>query len=67
VQQVESQSSYYSVNDFRLHFGLGPAKQADLVEIRWPSGKIERIRDVAGDCVTYIKEGAGIVRTVRFT
>ena len=66
VQQVESQSSYYSVNDFRLHFGLGLAKQADLVEIRWPSGKIERIRDVAGDCVTYIKEGAGIVRAARF-
>ena len=66
AQQVESQSSYYSVNDFRLHFGLGEAPKADLVEVRWPSGKIELIRDVAGDRVIYIKEGAGIVSAKSF-
>ena len=32
-----SGSSYYSQNDLRLHFGLGPAA-ADLVEVAWPSG-----------------------------
>jgi enediyne biosynthesis protein E4 len=40
VQEVLSQASFYSVNDPRLHFGLGPAATADL-EIRWPNGKIE--------------------------
>ncbi len=66
MQQVESQSSYYSVNDFRLHFGLGAASKADLVEIRWPSGKTELIREVAGDRLVYVKEGAGIVKTMSF-
>jgi hypothetical protein len=66
VQQVESQSSYYSVNDFRLHFGLGEATKADLVEIRWPSGKLEVIREVAGDRLVYIQEGGGIVRATSF-
>lgn len=40
VQEVLSQASFYSVNDPRLHFGLGTAAAADL-EIRWPNGKIE--------------------------
>jgi hypothetical protein len=66
VQQVEGQTSYYSVNDFRLHFGLGHATQADLVEVWWPSGRIERFRDVACDRVVYIKEADGVVKTVSF-
>ncbi|MBI1791963.1 MAG: CRTAC1 family protein, partial [Acidobacteria bacterium] len=39
-QEVLAQSSFYSVNDTRLHFGLGPEEKADL-EIRWPSGRRE--------------------------
>ncbi len=66
AQQVESQSSYYSVNDFRLHFGLGQAAKADLVEVRWPNGKTEEFRDVAGDRLVSIVEGAGIVKTASF-
>src|SRR5262249_35834310 len=38
VQEVQSQSSYYSVNDFRLHFGLGAATKADSIVVRWPNG-----------------------------
>ena len=37
VQAVVAQSSYLSVNDRRLHFGLGAATTASL-EIRWPNG-----------------------------
>jgi len=37
AQEVLAQSSYLSVNDRRLHFGLGAAESADL-EIRWPNG-----------------------------
>ena len=66
AQQVESQSSYYSVNDFRLHFGLGEAAKADLVEVRWPNGKMESIREVAGDRLVYIREGSGIVLATSF-
>ena len=37
AQEVLSQSSFYSANDRRLHFGLGAATTADL-DIRWPNG-----------------------------
>ena len=40
VQTVMAQSSYLSVNDRRLHFGLGTASSANL-EIRWPNGERE--------------------------
>ena len=60
-QAVMAQSSYLSVNDRRLHFGLGPAKSAKL-EIRWPSGARETIEEVAADQLVVIREGSGIVR-----
>ena len=66
AQQVESQSSYYSVNDLRLHFGLGAADKADFVEVRWPNGKTEIVRGVAADRLIYVKEGSGIVKTEKF-
>jgi hypothetical protein len=57
-----SQSSYYSHDDLRLHFGLGAATRADSIEVRWPSGAVETLRDVAGDRVVTVREGAGTAR-----
>ncbi|MCC6586126.1 MAG: CRTAC1 family protein [Bryobacterales bacterium] len=45
VQELTSQSSFYSSNDPRLHFGLGQAASATL-EIRWPTGKSQTIENV---------------------
>jgi enediyne biosynthesis protein E4 len=56
-----SQSSYYSHDDLRLHFGLGSATRADAIEVRWPSGRVETVRDVPARRVVKIKEGLGIV------
>ena len=63
TQEVHSQSSYYSVNDLRLHFGLGSASKADELTVRWPNGKRETLQDVPADRVVYIEEGSGIVRS----
>jgi hypothetical protein len=52
-----SQSSYYSHDDLRLHFGLGSAPAAELVEVRWPSGAVDRLRDVAGGRLLTVREG----------
>ena len=60
AQEVMSQGSFYSVNDWRLHFGLGPVKVVDL-EVRWPSGKKETVKGVAADRLVTIREGQGIV------
>jgi hypothetical protein len=60
VQEVLSQSSFYSANDPRLHFGLGAATSADL-EIRWPNGAREVLTRVAANRFLTIREGSGIV------
>ncbi len=59
-QEVTAQTSYYSHNDFRLHFGLGAEKQADTIEIRWASGAVETVKNVAGNRFVTVKEGSGI-------
>ena len=65
AQAVLAQSSYLSVNDRRLHFGLGAATTANL-EIRWPNGGRESIAKVAADQLVVIREGSGVVRSERF-
>lgn len=65
AQEVLSQSSFYSVSDSRLHFGLGGAVKADL-EIRWPNGGTETLKDVAADQLIIVKEGSGIIKKTRF-
>jgi hypothetical protein len=60
AQAVLSQSSYYSCNDSRLHFGLGQATVADLV-IHWPSGITEKHPNVKCDPLLTIREGHGLV------
>jgi len=52
--------SYLAAHDPRLHFGLGQATRAEMIEVRWPSGHKEVFRDVAGDRTITIVEGEGI-------
>lgn len=56
-QDVLGQSSFYSQNDLRLHFGLGSETAAQAIEIRWPCGLRETYRDVKGDRILTLKEG----------
>ena len=58
AQAVLSQSSYYSHDDLRLHFGLGSARVAEKIEVRWPGGRVDTLTAVTGDRVILIKEGA---------
>jgi hypothetical protein len=59
VDEVRSGSSYISQNDLRVHFGLGQAAKMDSVEVRWPSGLVERFNDLSVDAIHTLKEGAG--------
>jgi len=58
--EVRGGGSYLSQNDLRLHFGLGAAAKMETVEIRWPNGNVEALRDVSGDYIYTIVEGKGI-------
>ena len=66
AQEVTAQSSFYSSNDRRLHFGLGAETFADLT-IRWTNGKTETLPRVAADQLLVIREGAGIIRSEKFS
>ena len=46
ARAVLSQSSYYSHDDRRLHFGLGAATRVDEIEIHWPSGQLQKLTGV---------------------
>jgi enediyne biosynthesis protein E4 len=61
AQEVTAQSSFYSANDRRLHFGLGAVASAELT-VRWPSGATETIGAVQADQLVVIREGEGILR-----
>jgi len=59
VDEVRSGSSYISNSDMRAHFGLGAIAKLDWIEIRWPSGLIERFADLGADAVHTVREGSG--------
>jgi hypothetical protein len=61
TEEIRSGTSYLSQNDLRVHFGLGKATKVDSIQIRWPSGKTEVIKDVAADKIYSILQGSGIV------
>jgi hypothetical protein len=65
AQEVLAQSSFYSVNDRRLHFGLGAETVAHLT-VRWTNGNVETVPNVAADQLVVIREGAGIIHKQRF-
>jgi hypothetical protein len=66
IDEVRSGGGYFSQGDLRVHFGLGKANKVDVLEIRWPSGQVDTMKDVAVNQVVFVKEGAGIVRTGKF-
>src|SRR6202158_600720 len=66
IDEVRSGGSYISQNDLRVHFGLGKAEKVDILEIRWPSGQIDTLKDVEANQLLFVNEGEGIVRSVRF-
>ncbi|MGA2809795.1 MAG: CRTAC1 family protein [Candidatus Acidiferrum sp.] len=59
--EVVSGGSYGSSSDFRLHFGLGAARQVSKIEIDWPSGGKEQITVPYVDHIFTVLEGQGIL------
>jgi hypothetical protein len=58
-QTLRSGSSYLSASELTLTFGLGAAAQADAVEIRWPSGQVDKLERVAAGQTITVQEGKG--------
>jgi hypothetical protein len=62
TDEVRSGGSYLSQSDLRLHFGLAAATKIDSVEVRWPTGKVERLSGISVDRFYRVEEGTGSVR-----
>ena len=56
MQEVRSGGGYNSQSDFRLHFGLGKAQLIEGMEIRWPSGEIQKLSGVKANQVLTVTE-----------
>jgi hypothetical protein len=61
TEQIHSGASYLSQHDMRVHFGVGKATKIDSLEITWPSGKVETLKDLEADKFYSVLEGEGIV------
>ncbi len=58
IQPVIAVNGYLASNDPRPNFGLGAAKKADLVEIRWPDGQIKTLKNVRSNQILEVLPGA---------
>jgi enediyne biosynthesis protein E4 len=66
IAEVSSGSSYYSQSDFRLHFGLGRAAKVETIELAWPSGLRQELRDLPVNHAFVVREGEGVVSRQAF-
>jgi len=60
TEQIRSGGSYLSQSDLRAHFGLGTANKVDSVEIHWPSGTIDLLKNLNSDKFYFVVEGTGV-------
>ena len=67
IEEVRSGGSYYSQNDLRLHFGLDQARVVDRVEITWPSGTKDVLRELPANKLYVIQEGGKVLSTLAMT
>ena len=57
VKEVHCGASYLAANDLRVHFGLGKREGVDSLEVRWPSGIVDRLDGVGVNRLVVIREG----------
>ena len=65
-QMLRSGSSYLSASELVLTFGLAQHDRADRVEIRWPSGEVETLSNVAAGQTITVTEGKGITSSRKY-
>jgi hypothetical protein len=59
---VTTTSSYLSASDKRVHFGLGKSEAVQQIQVRWPSGAVQTLKDVRANQVLQIDEPSGSAR-----
>jgi hypothetical protein len=67
TQMLKSGSSYLAANELVLTFGLGQLTKADAVEIRWPSGQVEKLANVNTGQTVVVTEGKGVTKSIEYS
>ena len=67
IEDVKSCNGYFSASDLRIHFGLGEAKKVDLVQISWPSGAVDTLKDLAVNRLYVVEEGGKLLKNEALT
>jgi len=58
-REINSTGSYLSASDSRLYIGIGSETSISSLEIQWPSGRRQTMRDVPGDRILLLEEAKG--------
>jgi hypothetical protein len=66
IDEVRSGDSYISQSDLRLHFGLEQRTKIDMIQVRWSSGAVDKVTNVAANRIVTIKEGQGKIAEMPF-
>lgn len=61
LREATGGTSYQSACDARIHFGLGTHESIEFLEIRWPSGALDRLENVAANQIITVQENTGII------
>jgi len=64
-REARGASGYASQSERVIHFGLGAAARVDQLEVRWPSGQVDRLANLEPDRLVQVKEGSGQAVTVK--
>jgi hypothetical protein len=67
VREVRAGSSYLGQNDLRVHFGTGSSSVVDRIEVRWPSGIVDVLEEIAADQIVTVVEGEGATDRTPFS
>jgi len=59
TRMLRSGSSYLSQSELVLTFGMGDKKKVDNLEVRWPSGQVDKLQDISGGQLLTVQEGKG--------
>ena len=66
TQMLKSGSSYLAANELVLTFGLGQLSKADSIEIRWPSGQMDKLSNVNAGQIVAVTEGKGVTKATSY-
>jgi hypothetical protein len=66
IDERRSGGSYLSQNDARLHFGLGKRQEVETVEVHWPDGTIEALKNVRANRFLTMTQGETTQAGVRY-